>query len=118
MLTTLKPILLFLLILVGLWLINRGNRGRQAPLRRDMRSPADAFLGEPAYRPMLLTVLCALLLAFGSCYGALSTLGGGSNTFLNGLYGWCFVLSLWAIPGAAAWALVTWIRRRRSSKED
>jgi hypothetical protein len=88
------------------------------PLRGSNVSLADRFLGNRAYRPMVLTIAGAMLVLFGSMYMGMRQLGGTSDTFLNAAYSWCFVLSLWTIAGAAMWALVKWILRWRAGKEN
>jgi len=65
------------------------------PLRGSNVSLADRFLGNRAYRPMVLTIAGAMLVLFGSMYMGMRQLGGTSDTFLNAAYSWCFVLSLW-----------------------
>lgn len=69
------------------------------------------------YRPILITILCAILLAIGSCFGAFN-FARGPLWLLGRLFAWCLGLCLFTIAGAILWAVVTWIERLRGNKED
>jgi hypothetical protein len=88
------------------------------PDRGNNSSLVDRFLGKRAYRPMVLTIAGAMVVLFGSMYMGMRELGGHSDIFLNNVYAWCSVLSLWTMVGATLWALVTWIGRWRGGKKD
>jgi Na+-transporting NADH:ubiquinone oxidoreductase subunit NqrD len=67
-----------------------------------------------SYRPILITLLCALLLGGGSCFGFLTTLQTlqGSNSSINSIFGLGFIGSLFVFFGAVIWFIVTWLKRR------
>jgi hypothetical protein len=70
-----------------------------------------------SYKPMLLTALCAFLLAGGSCAGFLGTLNlNGRTPKLNAVYFACFVCFTLIFFGGLIWTFVAYVKNSR--KED
>jgi hypothetical protein len=63
------------------------------------------------WRPIVLTIVSAVLLGAGSCFGAISSSGGNLTFVLSAV----FVACVGAFVGGLFWALGTWIEgiRRR-----
>ena len=66
--------------------------------------------GSP-WRPIVITLLSALLLGAGSCFGFLSTMSEGSN--VSGVFMVAFLLCLIIFIGSLVWAFVTWIHKAK-----
>jgi hypothetical protein len=60
-----------------------------------------------AYKPILITIVCAALLAAGSCYGAITS---SLNSAL--LFGIVFFISAGTLVGAIIWLIVAAILNR------
>jgi len=58
------------------------------------------------FKPILITLLCAILLAAGSCYGFLTTLTTASNNPAANWFIVGFVVGVAAIPAVGVWAVV------------
>jgi hypothetical protein len=66
-----------------------------------------------SWRPIVITLISALVLGAGSCFGFVSTLSfGGRNANVSALFLGVFALCVLAFIGALLWALVAWIRGR------
>ncbi len=66
---------------------------------------------ESRYKPILITLLCAYLLAGGSCFGFLSTLSmNGGSSPVNSAFAIGFGLSLLVFLAGIVWLIATWIR--------
>ena len=66
----------------------------------------------------LVTLLCAVVLAGGSCYGFLWTLdinGSGKHAALNVFFLIVFFSNVVAVPGAIVWIIVRAVRNAKSS---
>jgi hypothetical protein len=63
------------------------------------------------WRPIVITLLSALLLGAGSCFGYLSTMSGGST--VSGMFMVTFLLCLIIFIGSLVWAFVTLIRNAK-----
>ncbi len=66
----------------------------------------------------LVTLLCAVVLAGGSCYGFLRTLdinGSGKHAALNVFFVIVFFSNVVAVPGAIVWIIVRAVRNAKSS---
>ena len=63
------------------------------------------------WRPIVVTLLSALLLGAGSCFGFLATISEGSN--VSGVFMVAFLLCLIIFIGSLVWAFVTWIRNAK-----
>lgn len=63
------------------------------------------------WRPIVITLLSALLLGAGSCFGFLSTMSEGSS--VSGVFMEAFLLCLIIFIGSLVWAFVTWIRNAK-----
>jgi hypothetical protein len=63
------------------------------------------------WRPIVITLLSALLLGAGSCFGFLSTINEGSA--VNGIFMVAFLLCLIIFIGSLVWAFVTWIHNAK-----
>jgi len=64
-----------------------------------------------------VTLLCAVILAGGSCYGFLSTFnigGSGKHAALNVFFVIVFFSNVIAAPGAIIWMIARAIRNRKS----
>jgi len=108
--TMLWPLLLVLLIVIGVYLTNRRKRESQSRIIGNSAPLARAPVKRAPYRPILVTILCAVLLAIGSCFGAFSVTGGPLR-FLGGIFAWCFILSVAVIPCAILILIVRWVSR-------
>jgi len=67
-----------------------------------------------------VTLLCAVVLAGGSCYGFLSTFninGSGKHAALNVFFLIVFFANVIAVPGAIVWMIARAIRNSRSRDE-
>jgi hypothetical protein len=65
-------------------------------------------------RAIALTMVCAVLLGGGSCYGFLNTFTmSGAASFWNTVFLWCFLLSVLAFVIALLWAVVKRVRDAR-----
>jgi len=65
----------------------------------------------------LVTLLCAVVLAGGSCYGFLSTFninGSGKHAALNVFFIIVFFSNVVAVPGAIVWIIVRAVRNAKS----
>jgi len=65
----------------------------------------------------LVTLLSAVVLAGGSCYGFLSTFninGSGKHVALNSFFIIVFFANVIAVPGAIVWMIARAIRNSRS----
>jgi len=72
------------------------------------------------YVAPLVTLLCAVVLAGGSCYGFLSTFninGSGKHAVLNVFFLIVFFSNVIAVPGAIIWMIARAIRNRKSGGE-
>jgi len=67
-----------------------------------------------SYRPILITLLCALLLGGGSCFGFLATLKTlqGTNPPMNSVFAMLFMGCVAIFIGACFWLIVVWLKRR------
>src|SRR5260221_14040246 len=66
----------------------------------------------------LVTLLCAVVLAGGSCYGFLSTFninGSGKHAALNVFFLIVFFSNVMAVSGAIVWIIVGAVRDAKSS---
>jgi hypothetical protein len=70
--------------------------------------------GGPSYRPIVITLLCAFILAGGSCFGFLATFKTleGTNPPMNTVFIGAFFCCVIVFVGALLWLLVTWLHRR------
>lgn len=68
--------------------------------------------------PILLTVVCGIALAAGSCFGFLGTMNfnGGSNPW-NAAFAIGFVIGVVAFLFGCLWALISFLRFMWKSKE-
>jgi hypothetical protein len=66
-----------------------------------------------SYRPMVITLLCAVLLGGGSCFGFVATFGArqGVNPLINNAFAVAFVISVFVFLGALIWLMVAWVKR-------
>lgn len=68
----------------------------------------------------VVTLLCAVVLAGGSCYGFVSTLrinGSGKHAALSGFFAIVFVSNVIAVPGAIIWMIARAIRNSKAGNE-
>lgn len=81
---------------------------------RPERLPEDAGKRRASYRPILITLLSALLLGGGSCFGFLATLKTlqGTNPPMNNVFAMLFIGSVVIFIGAFFWLIVVWFKRR------
>jgi hypothetical protein len=67
-----------------------------------------------SYRPIIITLVCAVLLGGGSCFGWIATLKTlqGKNPGMNGVFAIGFIASVFVFLGACIWLFVALIRRQ------
>ncbi len=77
-------------------------------------SPEGAEPKRMSYRPILITLLCALLLGGGSCFGFLATFKTleGTNPPMNSVFAMMFIGCVLIFIGAFFWLIVVWLTRR------
>jgi hypothetical protein len=76
--------------------------------------PEDTGKRRASYRPILITLLCALLLGGGSCFGFFATLKTlqGTNPPMNGVFAMMFIGCVLIFIGTFFWLIVVWFKRR------
>jgi hypothetical protein len=76
--------------------------------------PVSDQQGQPPvspWRPIVITLLSALILGAGSCFGFLNTISGGPAA--NDVFMVTFLLCLIIFIGSLVWAFVTWIHNAK-----
>lgn len=81
------------------------------PVRLSPPGPPPA--GGRVYKPILITILCAVLLAAGSCYGFLNTMT--SVTWYSKALAAVFLVSALVFAVALVWLLVAFVINVTSS---